>query len=203
MTSNSPRLGRRSVRSLIGAAAAAVLVAGGGAAFAATGTATGTAAGPATAVAAAHPAAAHPALAAAVNGVQVVAPHQGVDLGRGGALWLDRGAEHVVAKGGRAFGGSWTAEVAAVPLGQVSMTVAGDRTSSLVVGMYRGVGAAERVTVVLDGRSYPAHVVTLAGHPGWSAFYLAGPGSDSATLSTPAVTVYGVGGKVLARFAKK
>jgi hypothetical protein len=135
--------------------------------------------------------------------VQVVEPHQGVEVGRGVSLWLDQGSENVVAKGADAIGGSWSAKVAELPKGRISLTVAGDRSSALVIGRYRGAGTVTRVTVALGASTSEAHVVTLAGHPGWAAFYVEIPGSAAPGAATPTVTAYGADGSVLADFVKK
>ncbi|MCX5212885.1 hypothetical protein OG689_27035 [Kitasatospora sp. NBC_00240] len=202
-----PNIGARAlrppVRAVLGLAAALVLAAGGGAAFASTGSGGPSAA--ASPSAAPSPSATVPPVAAPAAGghVQVLQPHQGVEIGRGLSLWLDHGSENVVAKEAGAPGGSWSAKVADLPEGRISLTVSGDATSALVVGMYRGVGAVDRVTVALGGTPVEAHVVSLPGNPGWAAFHVEIPGAAAPSVSTPTVTAYGADGAVLAGFAKK
>ncbi|MFE2917072.1 hypothetical protein [Kitasatospora indigofera] len=203
---------RPPVRAALGLAAAVLLAAGGGVAFASTGSGGPSAsaapsASPAPSIPSAPsaPSAAPvPAGAPAAGGqVRVVEPHQGVEVGRGVSLWLDQGSENVVAKGAGAPGGSWSAEVAALPEGRISLTVAGDATSALVVGMYRGPGQVDRVMVALGAAVVEAHVVSLAGAPGWSAFHVEIPGGSAPHVATPTVTAYGADGGVLAGFAKQ
>ncbi|MFC9327879.1 hypothetical protein [Kitasatospora sp. NPDC057015] len=212
------RAPRPPLRAALGLATAVVLAAGGGVAFASTGS-TGTVASagsagstgapvaaPASSAApsvTASPATVPPGASPAAAHVQVVEPHQGVPVGRGVSLWLDKGSENVVAKEPGAPGGSWSAEVAALPEGQISLTVAGDASSALVVGMYRGAAPVDRVTVALGGAVVEAHVVSLAGAPGWAAFHVEIPGGAAPTASTPTVTAYGADGTVIAGFAKK
>ncbi|MET9614068.1 hypothetical protein [Kitasatospora indigofera] len=200
---------RPPVRAALGLATAVLLAAGGGVAFASTGSD-----GPSPSAAPSAPSAPSrpstpsatpvPAGAPAAGGhVQVVEPHQGVEVGRGVSFWLDQGSENVVAKGSGAPGGSWSAKVAALPEGRVSLTVAGDATSALVVGMYRGPGQVDRVTVALGASVVEAHVVSLAGTPGWAAFHVEIPGGAAPHVATPTVTAYGADGGVLAAFAKQ
>lgn len=51
----------------------------------------------------------------------------------------------------------------------------------VIAGLYIGKGEAASGTVTVDGKAYPAQVVTLAGHPGWSVAYVVLPTPPSKT----------------------
>ncbi|OKI14311.1 hypothetical protein [Streptomyces sp. CB03911] len=140
---------------------------------------------------------ARPAATAAGQGVAVRAVGQPYDIGGGRELALTvRGAEISGPVGGATL---WTAQVDQVPPGEITLTVLGDGPSALAVGLYRGPGAAARVTVELGGRSVEAQLVVPAGEPGWCAFVADGAGNGM----TPTVTVFAGDGGVLARLTKQ
>ncbi|GGV06861.1 hypothetical protein GCM10010495_19060 [Kitasatospora herbaricolor] len=138
-----------------------------------------------------------PAATAAGSGVAVRAVGQPYDIGGGRELTLTvRGAEISAPAGGATL---WTAQVDQVPPGEITLTVLGDGPSAPAVGLYRGPGAAARVTVELGGRSVEAQLVAPAGGPGWCAFVADGAGNGM----TPSVTVSAADGGVLARLTKQ
>jgi hypothetical protein len=134
-----------------------------------------------------------PAATAPGPDVQVWAAGRPYGIGGGAELTLTAQGITVT---GRA---SWSTPADQVPPGEITTTVLGDGTSALAVGLYRGPGAAARVTVDLDGRSVEARVATLAGEPGWCAFFTDAAGTGTA----PTVTVYAADGSVLARQTKQ
>ncbi|MGI5380806.1 hypothetical protein ACQEV2_42925 [Streptomyces sp. CA-251387] len=63
--------------------------------------------------------------------------------------------------------------VADVLPGKVSTIARGGASGVLWAGIYRGpVTATTKVTVKLGARTLQAKVVTLAGKPGWGAYYV-------------------------------
>lgn len=123
---------------------------------------------------------------------------------------------HVVAPGTLPIGNGYTIE-----LTSDSMTLAGhggqvgpiytdngnqardsigvQQCGQVVAGVYLGSGEAVTGTVTADGKAYPATVVTLAGHPGWSVAYAMLPTSPS-TPSKIAISVSDAAGHQLASF---
>ncbi len=89
------------------------------------------------------------------------------------------------------------------PPGTVSVRTWGDRARTLYSPLYIGPGKAARMTVEAGGRTYQAHVVTLADYPGYATGYVwAAPMPQKATggpSSRLEVTVYDASGRVLAR----
>jgi hypothetical protein len=69
----------------------------------------------------------------------------------------------------------------------------------VIAGLYLGKGEAVSGAVTVDGKTYLAQVVTLAGHPGWSVAYavLPTPPSKSSKMS---ISVSDAAGHQLASF---
>jgi len=68
-----------------------------------------------------------------------------------------------------------------------------------VAGLYIGHGAAASATVTVDGKTYPATVVTLAGNPGWSVASTVLPAAPTANSGFE-IRVYDAAGHQLASF---
>ncbi|MEU9298683.1 hypothetical protein [Streptomyces sp. NPDC048266] len=124
----------------------------------------------------ASPVSATPAVAslqAAVMGGagQVVAPGERIAVG-GNTLWLTVKGLHVVAPKSSGTDKPDAMRVANVLPGKVSTASRGDASGVLWAGIYRGsVTSTTKVTIKLGARTLQARVVTLAGKPGWGAYY--------------------------------
>jgi hypothetical protein len=127
---------------------------------------------------------------ASVDGVQTVAAGRRLTAG-GDTLWLTPRGLNIVApkssgtdkpdliKVTDALPGKWTGEAR------------GDASGTLWAGIYRGpISSSTKVTVTLGARTLDARVVTLAGKPGWGAFYLFDAG-HRVGADKPVVTVQG------------
>lgn len=194
---------RSRTRILVAAVGAAAVVALGGVAFA---SGDDTPAGPAEPqphrVAAAAPAA--PAAPVATSPARVVDPEERIDVGGGNSTWLTTSGYHFVqnaAQHGAQFGKAVLFRD--FPVGTVDIRAYEGRGSNLYTGAYRGNGVVARVTVEVAGRTLEAKLLTLAGSPGWSAFYVDGPvvplpQSKLDPPFTAPVKVYAADGTVLA-----
>lgn len=134
--------------------------------------------------------------AAATPPVRVVRPGQLVSVGHGQYLKLTR-TERCVGTPP-----DWSTCKSVVdgnqPAGTVSLQSSGDASGTLYSPLYIGDGRAARITVTAAGVTYEAHVVTLAGHPGYATGYVWGAPVTGFPGATPAVTVYDAAGTVLA-----
>ncbi|WP_395297549.1 hypothetical protein ACF9IK_31935 [Kitasatospora hibisci] len=178
---------KRRLGSLVAVAGAAVLTAG-------TGVAAGADASvqaapvPAAAVtrAAAAPVAAP--VAAKAGGVQTVAPGERLTAG-GATLWLTPQGLSVVAPKFSGTDKPDVTRVADVRPGKVTSAAWGDASGTLWAGIFRGpVSDSTKITIRLGDRTLDAKVVTLAGRPGWGAFYAFDTQKTDASAK-PAVTV--------------
>ncbi|MFJ4866788.1 hypothetical protein [Streptomyces sp. NPDC088748] len=92
-------------------------------------------------------------------------------------------------------------KAAEVPSGMISATTFGDASGTLYTGIYRGPRKAASVIVTIDSRSLSTQVVTLAGSPGWAAFYA----NDTRVVRSGAaltITVRAADGTILATMTK-
>jgi hypothetical protein len=136
----------------------------------------------------ASPVAAAPAAvqaASTAGAVQVVAPGERIAIGDNN-LWLTAKGLHVASP---KLGKPDVKRVTDVLPGKVSTTARGDASSVLWSGIYRGpVTATTKVTIKLGSRTLQAKVVTLAGNPGWGAYYALDVKADASVK--PSVTVH-------------
>lgn len=152
---------KRGRASLVTVAAAAVLAAGVGVA-AASGEGVSVKATPVHAA----------AVKASVGGVQTVTPGQRITAG-GDTLWLTARGLSVVAPKSSGSEKPDLIRVTDARPGKWTGMARGDASGTLFAGVYRGpVSASTKVTIKLGGRALGAKVVTLAGKPGWGAFYV-------------------------------
>ncbi|GAA2487445.1 hypothetical protein [Streptomyces longisporus] len=111
-------------------------------------------------------------------------------------LWLTKEGEHwsaapglVLAPPGRAGGRA-----------AVTMTVLGTGNRYLLTGTYRGQTPAARVTLRTPFGTTSGTLLTLAGSPGWSAWYATGElPKDEQQLLAARVTIHDARGAVLAQ----
>ncbi|MFF8380665.1 hypothetical protein ACF07V_31530 [Streptomyces sp. NPDC015661] len=191
MTSVSRNKRKLSARSVVAVAGAVLVVAGGGVSFAAAQGSTAPKQVPAlTSLTPATPA----------TDPRTVRPGEKVEPGLGHTMWLNR--QGMVLATPSVSGGSETrlTKASEVPGGTISATASADRSGTLWAGVYRGPGTPAKVTVEIDGRTLTGKVVTLAGKPGWAAFYAVDPRTGS---TAPEITVEAADGTVLARMVKK
>ncbi|MFE4922286.1 hypothetical protein [Streptomyces sp. NPDC056661] len=107
----------------------------------------------------------------AAGTVQVVAPGERIAVA-GTKLWLTAQGLNVAAPKSSGTDKPDVIRVADVHLGKVSTIARGDASGLLWAGIYRGpVTAKTKVTIKLGSRTLQAKVVTLAGKPGWGAYY--------------------------------
>lgn len=130
--------------------------------------------------------------------VRVVDPGEDVALGRGNTMRLSGQGMSLVTPGVSGSEERLT-EVAEVPAGRVTATVAADDTDTLWTGVYRGPETPARVTVSSGDRTTTARIVTLPGRPGWIAFYA--NGTDGVTGDST-VTVQARDGEILDSLTK-
>ncbi|WP_345579984.1 sigma factor-like helix-turn-helix DNA-binding protein [Streptomyces prasinosporus] len=139
----------------------------------------------------------------APGSVRVVAPGERVAAAPGVELWLTRDGVH------------WSSPQApnqfrAVDDGNLDRTGAGVSVQGEQLdgayfqsGLYHGLAAEPaRVEIRTGGRTVTAHVLTLAGGPGWGAWYARTPPEGSGASRAgggQTVTVYDAAGAVLAR----
>ncbi|PZH17223.1 hypothetical protein C1I97_05345 [Streptomyces sp. NTH33] len=168
------------------------MVAGGGAAFASATSGHAVKAAPARAI-----------VKAAPGDARVVASGEMVAVGRDNTVWLTSQGLFQGTSKSSGTTKDWTLKVADVPNGKVSAIVAGDSSGMLWAGLYHGPGKPDKVTVKVDGRTMAAKVITLAGTPGWAAFYTADTHAITKGAPAPVITVKSADGTVLAEMAKK
>ncbi|MFI6985789.1 hypothetical protein ACIBSV_45505 [Embleya sp. NPDC050154] len=193
---------RSRTRMLVAALGAAAVVALGGVAFASGDDTPADPADPQPNRVAAAPAA--PAAPLVSSPARVVEPEERIDVGGGNSTWLTTEGYHFVqnaAQHGAQFGKAVLFR--GFPVGTVDIRAYEGRGSNLYTGAYRGNGVVARVTVEVAGRTLEAKLLTLAGSPGWSAFYVDGPvvplpQSKWDPPFTAPVKVYAADGTVLA-----
>jgi hypothetical protein len=151
--------------------------------------------GAGAAAAANAPAKASPARAATVakavqasaDGVQTVQPGQKLTAG-GDTLWLTPEGLSIVAPKSSGSDQPELIRVADVAPGKVATMASGDASGTLWAGIYRGpVSASTKVTIKLGDHTLDAQVATLAGKPGWGAFYVFD--THKAGADKPVITV--------------
>ncbi|MFE6972437.1 hypothetical protein [Streptomyces sp. NPDC057682] len=158
MTSLDSR--RRKRGWLAGAVCAAVLATGAGVAVASSVSAAPLASTPAVV--------SHPA-AAPTGSVRVVTPGERISVADR-TLWLTPKGLNVAAPSSATPSGLNVAEV--LP-GKVATLSEGDASGALWAGIYRGpVTSTTKVALTFGTRTLQAEVVTLAGKPGWGAYYV-------------------------------
>ncbi|MEU6092635.1 hypothetical protein ABZ865_38845 [Streptomyces sp. NPDC047085] len=165
MTSFGVQKRNRGRASLVAVAVAAVLATGAGVAAAAAANA------PAKA-SPAHAATVAKAVKASAGGVRTVTPGQKLTAG-GDTLWLTPEGLSIVAPKSSGSDQPELVRVADVLPRKVTTVACGDASGTLWAGIYRGpVSASTKVTIKLGDRTLDAQVVTLAGKPGWGAYYV-------------------------------
>lgn len=96
-----------------------------------------------------------------------------------------------------------------VPAGAIEAVTLSDGPARVLIGLYHGPGQLGRVTVRSGGTVMDARIMTLAGAPGWAAFYTErlpaanGPAGIPAKAAGPAavgVVGYAADDTVLARW---
>ncbi|MCX5233413.1 hypothetical protein [Streptomyces sp. NBC_00233] len=133
--------------------------------------------------------------------VQVVGSGEKVALSPATTMWLTGQGLNVVAPKSSGTDKPDVMRVADVVPGKVSTTARGDASGVLWSGIYRGpVTATTKVIIKLGARTLQAKVVTLAGKPGWGAYY-AFDAKGMADVK-PSITVQGADGTILASLTK-
>ncbi|MGW1729107.1 hypothetical protein ACWCQK_40480 [Streptomyces sp. NPDC002306] len=135
--------------------------------------------------------------------VQVVGPGEKVALGRDNMLWLTGQGMFLVTPKSSGTTKERVLDAAEVPSGKISAITSGDASGALHAGIYRGPGKAATITVAIGSRTLNTQVITLAGSPGWAAFYA--DDTQAAAISTPAltITVQAADGTILASLTKQ
>lgn len=137
-----------------------------------------------------------PVAAAHAAAVRVVRPGEQIPVGDG--FWIELTADQVCQGNTDPTLGGTVCD--SVTNGNQAPDSVGLRTEGLADGrtlyqaLYLGDGAA-RMSVTLDGRTRPLHLLALPGHPGYAVGYAWGPAA-----TTLGVTVRGADGTVLATF---
>ncbi|GGW68921.1 hypothetical protein [Streptomyces xantholiticus] len=143
-----------------------------GAAVLATGTGMTVASSVSASPVSAAPAGASVRMASTAGAAHVVAPGERIAVA-GNQLWLTAKGLHVVAPKSSGTDKPDVIRVADVLPGKVRTIARGDASGVLFAGIYRGpVTATTKVTVKLGARTLQAKVATLAGKPGWGAYYV-------------------------------
>ncbi|WP_159395814.1 hypothetical protein [Streptomyces sp. 3211] len=110
--------------------------------------------------------------ASTAGAVKVVAPGERIAVADN-TLWLTATGLHVVAPKSSGNDTPDVMRVTDVLPGKVSTIARGDASGVLWAGIYRGpVTPTTKVTIKLGARTLQAEVVTLAGKPGWGAYYV-------------------------------
>lgn len=129
----------------------------------------------------------------AAPSVRVVPPGK-VDLGGGYSMTLTADSFALTCKDGQS-GPAYTDNG-----NQGAGTVGLHTCDQAVAGLYIGSGEAASAKITVDGKACSATVVTLAGHPGWSASYVVLPGGVTPTTNIT-ISVFDASGHQLATFA--
>lgn len=125
----------------------------------------------------AAPAVAVQRAASTAGAVHVVAQGERITVA-GRALWLTAKALNVTAAkpsgtDAGTDGPDAVLRVADIPPGKVATIAGGGASGALWAGIYRGpVTSTTKITVKVGARTLQAEVVTLAGKPGWGAYYV-------------------------------
>lgn len=145
-----------------------------------------------------------PAVSAAASApVRVMQSGERVPLDQTSTLWLTDEGVFLAAPQSSGTSHTTLRRAAEVPSGRLSATTSGDSTGTLCVGIYRGPGRAVRVTISIGSTTLNARVLTLAGSPGWAAFYANRIQSSTSDRTAPlSITVRASDGTVLAAFTK-
>ncbi|WP_314409831.1 sigma factor-like helix-turn-helix DNA-binding protein [Streptomyces kroppenstedtii] len=130
--------------------------------------------------------------------VRVVTPGERVEAAPGVQFWLSKDGTHVSAPGQPNQFRDAGEDKRGVTLWVDSTTGNGKRV--FLSGVHRGPREASRVEVRTAGGTFTARLLTLAGSPGWSAWYvdaqLPGGGTSSSDIT---VKAYDSAGTLLAR----
>ncbi|WP_143204904.1 hypothetical protein [Streptomyces sp. CB02009] len=143
----------------------------------------------------------------AKGAVRMVDPGEQVSAGAGVELWLTKQGKHwSTPEGGTQFRSVRDGNAANPGLGVQQEGVNG---RVFLSGTFRGTGMPGRVEVRTADKVIQGTVVTLAGEPGWGAWYADGGTGKTETL-TPShpqpdsfyesITVYDTTGKIIAQF---
>ncbi|MFD7863429.1 hypothetical protein [Streptomyces sp. NPDC059783] len=144
-----------------------------------------------------------PAASAPVSSpVRVVAPEQKLAPGRDHTMWLTGRGLFLRAPRSPASPAKPTLAVADVPEGDISCVARTDPTGALHTCVYRGSAEGATFTVTVAGRTLDTRTVTLAGRPGWAAFYAESPGPESQSPPDLVITARAADGTVLASLTK-
>ncbi|MGW1617023.1 hypothetical protein ACWCQZ_48240 [Streptomyces sp. NPDC002285] len=142
-----------------------------------------------------------------VPGVRVVAPGERVQVKPGIELWLTKDGKH------------WSdpevknqfdsATIGKQPSGVSTREQSSVTTGTFLSGVFTGKGEASRVVIRTRDGEITGTVVTLAGKPGWSAWYATSPATPAQTQTRVAgeqmdryvrsVTVYDASGTIIAQ----
>lgn len=134
--------------------------------------------------------------AGAASSVRVVAAGEHVRPLPDLELWLTKDGEHWSAAPGLVLPPAERAGRRAA----VTMTVLGMGNRCLMTGTYRGPTPAARVTLRTPFGTKPGTLLTLAGSPGWSAWYATGEfPKDTRKLLDAQVTIHDARGAVVAQ----
>ncbi|MFF3062605.1 hypothetical protein [Streptomyces sp. NPDC057909] len=188
MTSFGVHKRKRGRVSLVTVAMAAVLATGAGV-VAASGANASVKAAPAHAAAVAKVAKVAKAVKASAGGVQTVTSGQRLTAG-GDTLWLTPQGLSIAAPKSSGTNKPDLIRVTDALPGKWTGMARGDAFGTLWAGIYRGpVSASTKVTIKLGDRTLDAKVVTLAGKPGWGAFYVFDTHKFGAAKLKPVITV--------------
>ncbi|MFJ6632578.1 hypothetical protein ACIQMR_14455 [Streptomyces sp. NPDC091376] len=111
-------------------------------------------------------------------GVRVVRAEERIDAGRGNSFWVTADGSLVwqeAERKGRPFSLASAKLLKDPTLPLMYAMTSAKPTGNLYIGVYRGPHKLAKVTVEVNGVTLNAKVVTLAGNPGWAAFYVNGP----------------------------
>lgn len=137
---------------------------------------------------------------------QVVPPGRVIDIGNGGRMKLES-AGRCLGFGdgawncGDAVSGPGGAGTSTSPVGggSIGTRIRTGPNGTLYTPLYVGPRQPVRMTVTVEGHVYPVRMVTLPGHPGYTAGYLVTPPEPAAGAARRlTVTAYDARGNVLA-----
>ncbi|MFE7033945.1 sigma factor-like helix-turn-helix DNA-binding protein [Streptomyces sp. NPDC057621] len=136
--------------------------------------------------------------------VRVVTPGERVTAAPGVQFWLSKDGTHLSAPGQpNQFRDAGKGDSEEGGAGSPALTLWADSTDGkriFLSGVHRGSREASRVEVRTTEGTFTARLLTLAGSPGWSAWYVDAPLTGGGT-SSPGITVkaYDSAGTLLAR----
>lgn len=142
------------------------------------------------------------ASAAASPHVRVVGPGEKIAPGRGNTLWLTAQGLFLGTPESSGPAGKPALKAAEVPHGAITGTTFVNTSGTLHAGIYRGPDKAVGITTTIGGRTVATQVITLAGSPGWTAFYADDTEQGATSPGTLTVTVRAADGTVLASLTK-